>query len=88
MPGSRITLACYWALNFVTEDLSWLNQLKIIAYLVLYFVSQWGEICHARPSLPVVSDINPAPPNPGPVGLHDTAAILKKMFECEYRVKI
>ena len=29
---------------------------------------------HARPSLPVIQDPNPAPPNLGPVALHDTAA--------------
>ena len=30
---------------------------------------------HARPYLPVVPDPNLTPPNPGPVALHDTAAI-------------
>ena len=31
--------------------------------------------CHARPSLPVVPDINPTPPNLLTSGLHDTAAV-------------
>ena len=31
--------------------------------------------CHARPSLPVVPDPNPTPPNPYGNGLHHTAAI-------------
>ena len=30
----------------------------------------------ARPSLPVVPDPNPAPPNLGPTAIHDTAAII------------
>ena len=29
---------------------------------------------HAWPSLPVVQDTNPTPPNLGPLALHDTAA--------------
>ena len=32
---------------------------------------------HARPSLPVNQNPNPALPNLGPVGLHDTAAIFQ-----------
>ena len=32
--------------------------------------------CHAPFSLPVVPNHNPAPPNPGPVALHHTAALL------------
>ena len=34
--------------------------------------------CHARPSLPVVPDPNPTPPNISPLELHDTAATFKK----------
>ena len=30
---------------------------------------------HARPSLPVIPDTNPTPPNLSPSGLHDTSAI-------------
>ena len=30
---------------------------------------------HARPSLPVIPDTNPAPPNQHPAELHDTAAV-------------
>ena len=38
----------------------------------------WGDE-HARPSLPVVPNPNPTPPNLYPFGLHDTAAVLYRV---------